>query len=237
MNVISFGLWGQEAKYLIGAIDNARQASEFYPGWQVRIYVAADVPPKVACEVRHVGGVVLPADERLHNRYLWRFQPLSDGEVERVVFRDLDSRYSRRETDAVAEWVASGKGAHVMRDWPFWHGLLMAGGTWGVIPGRFPGLYDAMLADNPRHEYGLDERWLTDVVWPRIRSDAYIHDCCDGWGRPPGVEHVGARYDSGHLCEDLAALLADDPPPAPPPTIDYRSPWYKRLRRRQVVRY
>jgi hypothetical protein len=38
MKVIAFSLWGNDAKYGIGAIKNVELARQIYPDWQVWIY-------------------------------------------------------------------------------------------------------------------------------------------------------------------------------------------------------
>ena len=65
------------------------------------------------------------------NGMLWRLLPILDPLVDVVLVRDLDSRLSRREAEAVEEWLASSKAVHVMRDHPS-HSWPMLGGMWGA---------------------------------------------------------------------------------------------------------
>ena len=46
---------------------------------------------------------------------IWRFIPTLDPQVDIMLSRDLDSRYSWRETAAVEEWLESGEVIHSMR--------------------------------------------------------------------------------------------------------------------------
>ena len=48
-----------------------------------------------------------------------------------AIFRDLDSRPSQREVNAVNEWLQSKHPFHVMRDHPG-HDLPMLAGMWGI---------------------------------------------------------------------------------------------------------
>ena len=48
-----------------------------------------------------------------------------------ALFRDLDSRPSRREMEAVEEWMLSKHVVHVMRDHPG-HDMPILAGMWGV---------------------------------------------------------------------------------------------------------
>ena len=38
-NIISFSLWGDDAKYWVGALRNIELARKLYPGWQIRFYI------------------------------------------------------------------------------------------------------------------------------------------------------------------------------------------------------
>lgn len=70
-----------------------------------------------------------PANEK-HNRInprLWRFLPLLDNDVEILITRDLDSRITKRETSAVAQWLSSSLSFHVMRDHPLHGAFILAG--------------------------------------------------------------------------------------------------------------
>src|SRR5882757_6760699 len=61
----------------------------------------------------------------------WRFLVLGDPLVDIFVIRDLDSRLSHRERQAVAEWENSNFSLHAMRDHPF-HNVKLLGGMWGA---------------------------------------------------------------------------------------------------------
>ena len=49
--VISFSLWGTNKKYTIGAIENAKLALEYYPGWICRYYIASSVPKEIISDM------------------------------------------------------------------------------------------------------------------------------------------------------------------------------------------
>ena len=52
-----------------------------------------------------------------------------------ALFRDLDSRPSHREMEAVSEWLLSKHVLHVMRDHPG-HDMPILAGMWGMKLGR-----------------------------------------------------------------------------------------------------
>ena len=62
---------------------------------------------------------------------IWRFLPLLDLQVSQYMCRDLDSRVTQREFEAVQDWLNSEKSLHVMRDHPE-HNNEIVGCCWGM---------------------------------------------------------------------------------------------------------
>jgi hypothetical protein len=58
----------------------------------------------------------------------WRFLPLMDPTVDRMLSRDMDSLITAREVAAVNQWLNSNVTFHLMHDHPFQCGLLLLGG-------------------------------------------------------------------------------------------------------------
>ena len=117
----------------------------------------------------------------------WRFFPTLDPQVDILLSRDLDSRISRREVDAVTEWLESGKAVHVMRDHPG-HDTPMLGGMWGT---RLDGAGDSLrmrwakswiqiLMDQQafaaRSKRGDDQDVLSRYIWPWAKPLSLQHD-------------------------------------------------------------
>jgi hypothetical protein len=44
--IISYSLWGDLPLYTVGAISNAKQAKEIYPGWICRFYIHEPTVPQ-----------------------------------------------------------------------------------------------------------------------------------------------------------------------------------------------
>ena len=57
MKLITFSLWGQNPKYLYGALKNAELAKTIYPGWICRFYIAASVPFPIVNQLRSMKDV------------------------------------------------------------------------------------------------------------------------------------------------------------------------------------
>ena len=138
LRYVSFSLFGKDKDYLEGAIRNCATANDFYPGWTPIFYVAADIEKKVTRELEKHGGRVIASDQTVsRNPRAWRFAAALLDDAEHVIFRDTDSRMSRRESDAVMQWLDSGKTLHIMRDHPH-HGHPIMAGMWGINVGEKP---------------------------------------------------------------------------------------------------
>lgn len=191
--VISFALWGDDPMYTLGAIENVAEAARVYPGWVCRFHVAADCPALPAlrdlpCQVVEMPPLPRDADGRpCRSGLFWRFLPLEDPAVDRVIFRDTDSRVSEREANAVEEWAAYGCRVHAMHDCGA-HSRHFQTGMWGAVRGAVPDIVGraerwrrAHLPGHLGRESYADERFLSEVVWPEVKAEVLFHG---HWGRP-----------------------------------------------------
>jgi protein O-GlcNAc transferase len=116
-----------------------------------------------------------------------------------MIVRDTDSRISEREIYAVEEWMASGKGFHIMRDHP-WHKFPILGGMWGIRKGVIPNLKELINSFNVQNSYGTDYQFLAAKVLPLVQNNMMVHDeFYDGKPFPTQrsrLEFVGKVYDS-----------------------------------------
>jgi hypothetical protein len=186
--IISFSLWGNARVYNIGALENVKRASEIYPGWTTRIYVAKDSPvlsdlKKLDCEL------VVMEPESAWIPLFWRFYAASDPTVERVIFRDCDSRINTREAAAVAEWEKLGADGHLMKDAEPHTKEIMLAGMWGIKGGlvkNMPELVKDWVSKSDICNKYTDQMFLNSVIWPTIKPSATIHglDSQAGPARP-----------------------------------------------------
>ncbi len=179
-NVIAFSLWGEQPRYLVGAMVNARLARYLLPGWRCRYYAATDVPEAVVNDLRGTGAEVrIGKDEKVEiPRYLWRFLVADDPKVDRYLCRDCDSRLNAKEVAAVLEWQESGKPFHIMRD-HILHSEPMLAGMWGGRVASGLGMKARIrnyLDRHLDHAYGIDQEFLRTEVWPVIKSKSLTHD-------------------------------------------------------------
>jgi hypothetical protein len=177
--VIAFSIFGENRKYLVGLLKNLELAKNFYPGWKVYVYYNKTVPiyfleeykKNENAEFFDMSDVELPG-------MVWRFFPKDD--VELFICRDADSRISKREVEAVDEWLSSDKILHIMRDHPH-HDYPILGGMWGIK------LKDGMDIKKMVFEYFQNDKedlyirmkdmdFLRDVIYNNYIGNSLVHD-------------------------------------------------------------
>ena len=146
--------------------------------------LACDNPSLDICYVKH-----LPSSADISKVFamIWRFFPILDPQVDLYVSRDLDSRISKREAAAVAEWMASTHHFHFMRDHPA-HSIEVLGSGWGVSLGTNNSTVRSLMTESfkeastdplfwaPRNSYGPDQGFLKRYLWPWGKWSALSHD-------------------------------------------------------------
>ena len=83
-NVIAFSLFGEQARYLTGAVENARLIPHIYPGWTGRFYVDTQtVPSRVVVQLQAAGAdvILMPAQQELYEGLFWRFLEIGRAHV------------------------------------------------------------------------------------------------------------------------------------------------------------
>ena len=218
-SVISFSLWGDQPRYLRGAIDNAQASAYLYPDWQIRFYVDESVPKALLDILLSYGANIIqqPMEQSTRQKLAWRFLVANDAQVGRFLVRDVDSVLSLRERVAVEQWINSTQWFHLMRDW-WTHTDLILAGMWGGIAGVLPDV-SAMLqgyVSNSMETPNIDQWFLRDELWRYIKSSCYIHDRCyrsfnaQPWpsATPIVPIHVGQDESVGQTAAQLKRLSA-----------------------------
>lgn len=137
--VISFGLYGNNPKYVAGALRNVELQPKYFPGWICRFYHDDSVPSHILKELRELNAelVNMAGASQFSGSVagtFWRFLVADDKTVDRFIIRDSDSRLNPRDALCVAEWVSSGAWVHSIRDHPN-HDRPFNGGMWGARKG------------------------------------------------------------------------------------------------------
>lgn len=227
-NVIAFSLWGQDARYLDGAVRNAVLARDLFPQWTCRFYHDTSVPAATIRQLRALGGQtqLRPRPETFYDGLMWRFEVIGDPAVRFFLVRDCDSVLNTKERVAVDAWLASGRWFHAMRDYPSHTEVLLAG-LWGGANGVLPPLAELRRHFRPRTAptRTFDQVFLRETVWPTARQSVLIHDsvytgCLGSVPFPPG----GDLPRGWHVGQNEAAIPFRRPVPAPaiPPGDDCR---------------
>jgi SAM-dependent methyltransferase len=178
VKVISFSLFGTNPMYRVGAVANVRLAREFLPAWTCRFYTGRSVDADLTAELIDLGAQVFDRSDRPQDwsALMWRYESLTDTDVEAHLFRDCDSRLTAREASAVAEWLASGLDFHIIRDHPEHAAMPMLAGMWGATAAG-AALVAPILPAVPDNDHRfVDQLWLREHVYPLTRGRALVHD-------------------------------------------------------------
>jgi len=204
--IISYSIWGDDPKYLDGALANIRNQQEFYPGWICRFYIHDEVPKYFWSLLKDKNIEIVTKSGNLGSGMdrpgmFWRFEVLKDPEVERFIVRDTDSRMGIREKICVKDWIASKKNFHIIRDHQY-HSTRIMGGMWGATKSIIDRLdYDDLINQFSKLEYNnvyaTDQEFLARMVYPLIKGDACIHDDYHFYKdeTPRGIPHIKVKDD------------------------------------------
>jgi len=172
----SFSLYGDKAKYIYGAIENAKILRSEWPDWIPIYYVDLQVPSSVLAQLESLNAEIRVANETWHkNGMFWRFDAIHHFDFDHVIFRDADSRISRREMEAVDQWIDSRCTLHIMRDHP-WHNAAILGGMWGASSEIRSAAIDWDSTRQYGQAHGEDQRFLREKVYPYLASSRIVHD-------------------------------------------------------------
>ena len=180
-NVIAFSLWGNNPRYLSGALRNVEMAEILYPDWQCRFYTNDTVPEHILRKLgaRGVDVRKMTIAKRPFDGLFWRFHAVSDTKIDRFLIRDCDSVINVKERVAVDEWLASGKHFHVMRDY-YTHTDLVMAGMWGGVTGVIKNVEKVISDYVESHIQSrvMDQSFLNECLWSTIKESVLVHDSC-----------------------------------------------------------
>jgi hypothetical protein len=181
IKAISFSLFGSNKLYTCGALENARLARVLLPDYVPIFFLGESISLHTEDALIREGALVVrKAGDEDYRATLWRFEAVFIEGLERVLFRDCDSRLSKRESQMVRAWEESGRTVHIIRDHP-WHSSTILAGMFGISNPRrglpyFKASLEKFLTMNRATFYGVDQLFLTREVYSRFRRDAMVHD-------------------------------------------------------------
>jgi hypothetical protein len=214
MKIVSFSLYGTIPKYLLGAVENAKNLSQ--TEWAAVFYCSPDVPLEIKNELISNGGIVIQQENSWHrNGMFWRYYAVKDFDFDQIIFRDVDSRISAREWRMIQQWTDSKKDFHIIRDHPS-HMTPILGGLWGAT--RAIKCLDIQWQSMNffGESWGQDQIFLRRLVYPFIKDNLLIHDmffkyelCSERVSLPrTDFEYVGESLDeAGHFESELRDIL------------------------------
>jgi hypothetical protein len=203
--ILSMSLWGNNPKYLVGAMENIKLCATIYPNWQINLYVDSIALSIINSSINKYSyiNIIEYTSAGDWNGMFWRFLPAVDSNIEVMISRDCDSRISLRERAAVDEWLSSDKDFHIMRDHPY-HNTAILGGMWGCRNNLFNRLNISIEPETHNSFWQVDQNFLREIVYPKVLEYSYIHDNFNHFGEKqrkdfptPRVnkEFVGEIYD------------------------------------------
>lgn len=190
--IISFSLWGNNVKYLQGALENILIAKTLFPTWICRFYVHSGVTLSTINHLQKEGAEIILKDEEPFIAPMnapgmfWRFEVLKDKDVERFIVRDTDGRLTQREKNCIIDWEMSGKEFHIIRDHPH-HSTKIMGGMWGATKSfidriNYDDLINSFSKLTYKNIYATDQEFLARMIYPLVKDFACIHDDWDRYG-------------------------------------------------------
>jgi hypothetical protein len=185
---------------------------KIYPGWKMRVYCAEDVEALSKNFGVYVIDRLKSLDVQIeymgvsheHSGMLWRFLPAWEKDVDRVIFRDADSRIGPREAAAVQAWIESGLDAHCMHDHPHHNNLPVFGGMWGVKGGILPNLMPVWTRFMSSLKRRVEDMHLLRLyIYPHIENSLLRHSSHPlRWDSKPFPSHEAWEGFVGQQIDD-----------------------------------
>lgn len=182
-SVFSFSLFGNQAKYCKGLLKNITIIEKVFPGWEVWVYCGEGIPEDVLLELHDHSCVrLIPTNEEGMVNKFYRFFAIDEPEVGICIVRDADSRIYERDQACIRDFVESEKFAHIIRDHPNHHHLMMAG-MWGVkksalffLQNPIQTLFHQWKQTKVSSDFWSDTLFLCDIIYPKLAHVSMIHD-------------------------------------------------------------
>lgn len=184
MNVISFSLYGDLAKYCIGAIKNADLAKQYFADFICFFYYDESVPYYYIKELQSRTNVrLINAQHFSIPKRMWRFLAINEVDVDCIISRDVDSRLSEREASVVYDWLKNPQILLNIKDNPLFHKTPeILAGMWGMKNisnfEMFKEINKWLTEYNIENieNIELDQQFLSQVIYPRFNSSISYYD-------------------------------------------------------------
>jgi hypothetical protein len=177
---ISFSLYGNDPKYVIGAYKNIELCQKLCPEWTVKIFTNVNVTSKQTIDIlsKFSNTIIIDPETILTNHdvykfpMFWRFFAFFDNAP--ALSRDLDSRITVRELQYINNWINLDKSIFIVRDHP-WQSQV-PGGLVGMknLGPSFRSFFIDFIQNNST-DWGQDQVMLNSFV--SLYNISYIYKC------------------------------------------------------------
>jgi len=190
MKIISYSLWGNDPKYVTGAIKNIELAKLYFPDWRVRLYLSRNTKFDYTSDNLDI---VYRTEKSSQDGCFWRFEACDSDDI--VIIRDLDDRLSERHKHVVDEWLKSDLDIHIIKDHPN-HTFPIMAGLWGVRNGILSGISKSIDVWENKSYYTTDQSFLHLFVFNSLWDKSLIHDPFHKTtGREKDITHKRINYE------------------------------------------
>ncbi|SOD18662.1 hypothetical protein [Pedobacter xixiisoli] len=181
---ISFSLYGQNKKYLVGALENVKLAEQFFPDFYCYFFYNQTVP------ITYIQQLEKGKNVRLLNMensdippMMWRFTAIELPEVGLMLSRDTDSRLNYREKTIIEAWEKEPTSFLMIKDHPGSHGNpFLMGGLWAaknVDQLNISQLIRTWLVEyknKDKQAWGADQDFLMSKIYPLCANNLSYYD-------------------------------------------------------------
>jgi hypothetical protein len=174
--IVSTSAYGNDNRYITGAIRQFELTQQFYPGWEYRLYTDDKAKFESIADRANI------IEVKQGHGVFWRFLPMFEDENNTVIVRDSDGRITLREQMAVNEWVESDFKFHTFRDHEAHYEfpvIACAFGYKGKLPNKILSIMNEYMLNT--NYYTNDQVFLRDVVFPFVKDSTLIHSMYEGW--------------------------------------------------------
>jgi len=171
----TFSIWGDNPKYLQGAIRNAELAEQIFSDWKCVFYHDSSVPKETIDRLSAFKNTIVKEVTDDSFGAFWRFEMMFNNPGV-ILSRDTDSRLSLREKELIDNWLESEYNYMIIRDHDAHYEFPILAGMWGkknILMDN--SLKDAMQEYMSVKQYLVDQFYLRDKVWPVIMNDTAIY--------------------------------------------------------------
>lgn len=175
---ILFNLFENSDICCYGAIENAKLIKKIYPEWKGVFYVVDDIDLAIVNAIMLSGCDICFINKSVNNdcnEYIRLFHQLSNLNVKYILIRDVINRISKKEADAVNEWIKSETVFHIIRDHDK-HIYPITNNFFGINCDKFRNLLNNNTKINS-NKTSFDF-YLTNILWPLIKENYIAHNRC-----------------------------------------------------------